>query len=60
MSDHLPPLALRRHQAQTVRDGVSSHNMDYILGLPNQNVGSKVTPILLNGLIFAVGGVALG
>ena len=58
MSDPLPPLALRHRQAQIVRNGDSSHKIEYaahaydilnIKGYQNCIIASKVTTIMLNG-----------
>ena len=44
-----------------VRNGASSHKIDYIIGESNleghqnRTAGSGVTAILLNGLIFSIG-----
>ena len=55
---------LRRRHAQMVRNGAFSHKIDYIrIFLENLNleehqnriIGSRVTAILLNGLIFPIG-----
>ena len=56
----------RRH-ALTVADGAFSHKVDYVMtfkeilnpeGHPNRITGSKVTAILLNGLILPIGGAS--
>ena len=69
MSEPFPPTALQRRHAQTVRDSTSSYKIDCIIviknilnpeGHQNPTSGSKVTPILLKGWIWPVGGVASG
>ena len=59
----IPPLALRRCYAQTVRDADSSHKIDYVAqvesilslkGYPNRINGSNVTEIWLNGWILPI------
>ena len=62
MSDPFSPMALRGRHTQTVKDGASSHKIDYVVQVyniinlkDNQNniTGSKVTTIFLNGGDFA-------
>ena len=68
MSHRLPPLALQRHQAQTVRDDASTrHKINYLAqvsdrlnvkGYQNNIIGSKDTAILLNMWFLPIGGAA--
>ena len=60
-------ISLRRRHAQTVKNGASSHKTNYIdifseilnpEGHQNRSIGSKVTAILLNGLILPIGGAS--
>ena len=62
-------MSLRRRHAQKVKNGASSHKTNYIEilseilnleGHLNRYIGSKVTAILLNGLILPTAGVASG
>ena len=68
LSHPFPLTALRHRHAQTVIDSSLSYKIDYVIviksflnseGHQNCIVGSKVTVILLNGLILPIGGVAL-
>ena len=58
-------ISLRRNHSQWVRDGTSSHEIDYVLTILNLEehknciIVSEVTAILLNGRILPIGGVAL-
>ena len=56
-------ISLRRRHAPIVRNGASSHKIDYITifleninpeGHQNRNTGSRVTAIVLIGLIFPI------
>ena len=58
LSQPFPPIALRRHHAQTFRDKCSSYKKDYVIiikdflnpeGHQNPFTGVKVTAILLKG-----------
>ena len=69
MSEPFPPTDLRCRHAQTVRDNTSFYKMDYVIVIKNflnpegdQNPisGSKVTAILLKGLILPIGGASAG
>ena len=69
MSDPLVKISLCRPHAKTVTNGASSHKgklyghfseIKNIKGHLNYCIGSKVTTILLIGLIFPIGGVASG
>ena len=69
MSHPFPLTALRRRHAQTVRDSSLSYKIDDVivkksflnLERPQNRIsGSKVTVILLKGLILPISGVALG
>ena len=69
MSQPFPNTALRRRYAKTVRDSTSNDKIDYILGIkgfPNLEghqhpiSGSKLTAILLKGLILPIGGASSG
>ena len=62
-------ISLRRRHALTIADGDFSHKIDYVTtfkeilnpeGHPNCIIGSKVTAILLNGLILPIGGASAG
>ena len=62
-------ISLRRRHALTVADAAFSHKIDYVTiskkslnpeGHPNRITGSKVTAILLNGLILPIGGASWG
>ena len=63
MSDPLVKISLRRCHAQTVKYGASSHILSEIRNLEghlNCCIGSKVTVILLKGLILTIGGSSVG
>ena len=69
LSNPFPPTALRRRQAETVKDGSSGYKIDYVVvikhflnleGHQNPMSTSKVTAILLKGFIWPIGGVASG
>ena len=69
MSHPFPPTALWRRHAQTVRDRASSYKIDYVIVIKtflipeehqNPISGSKVTAILLKGLIWPIGEAAAG
>ena len=60
-------ISLRRRHALMVEDGAFSHKIDYIAifleifnleGHLNNITGSRVTAILLNGLILPIGGAS--
>ena len=58
-------ISLWRRHALTVVDGAFSHKIDYVaifMGILNRHciTGSKVTAILLNGLILAIGRASTG
>ena len=62
-------ISLRRRHALTVADGAFSHKIDYVTifmeilnleGHPNCITSSKITAILLNGLILPIGGASSG
>ena len=64
LSEPFPPTALRRRHAQMVRDSTFCYKIDYVEVIKNflnleahQNwiSGSKVTVILLKGLILSIG-----
>ena len=66
-SQPFPPIALRRRQAQTVRDSSSSYKIDYYIviktflnpeGHQNRISGLKVMAILLKGWILPIGGAS--
>ena len=58
-------MALPLCQAQTARDGASSHKISHVAEVRafkeyiNHTIGLKVMAILLNGWILPIGGVAL-
>ena len=69
MTDPLVKISLRRRHAQTIENGASSHNTNYIDllseilnldGHQNCCIGYKVMAILLNGCILPTGGASLG
>ena len=69
LSEPLVKISLRRRHARTVKNGDSSHKTNYIEvfseilnpeGHKNCYIGSKVTAILLNGLILPTGWVSSG
>ena len=69
VSQPFPPTALWRSHAQTGKDSSSSYKIDYVIvikkfldpkGHQNPVSCSKVTAILLKGLILSIGGVASG
>ena len=69
VSDPFPPTPLRRCHAQTGKDSFSSYKIDYVIVIKNflnpeghqhPISGSKVTAILLKGLIWPIGGAASG
>ena len=68
VSEPFTPTALQCPHAQKFRDSSSSYKIDYVIeiknflnpeGHQNRIIGSKVTVILLKGLILPIGGVAL-
>ena len=67
MSQPFPPIALRRRQAQTVRDSFSCYKIDYVIVIKNflnpkghQNPikGSKVRTILLKVWTLPIDGAS--
>ena len=67
VSHPFPPIALRHRYAQTIRENSSSYKIDYFIVIQkclnperhhNPISGSKVTAIILKGLILLIGGVA--
>ena len=56
-------ISLRRRYALMVEDGAFGHNLfREILNLeghPNRTTGSRVTAVLLNGLILPIGGASV-
>ena len=69
VSEPFPPTALRCRHTQTVRVSTSNYKIDYVIVVKNflnpeghQNVisGSKVTAILLKGLILPIGEASSG
>jgi hypothetical protein len=64
-----PPTALRRRQAQTVRDSSSSYKIDYVIVVKtflnpgahqNRITGSKRIAVFMDVDTLPIGGVAMG
>ena len=69
VSEHFPPTALPRRNAQTVRDRSLSYRIDYFIVIKNflnpqghQNTvsGTKVMAFLLKGWVLPIGGASAG